>query len=766
MLVMSLGANSFSQWHLSSAVDINVSDVWSSNGGSGITVAVVDDGIQSSHSNLAHAIGEIFQATETVTGCDGDPAAADHGHGTAVAGLIAAGGQGGVHGIAPGVELASLRIFGENSFSIADAFALAGAYDVVNNSWGYSQGFVSATPSSMSSYWQPIMANIDSALAYGRDGLGSVIVKSAGNDRQDGRNANDDLVATHTGVIVVAATDYKGEVSFYSTPGANVLVSAPSSGGGRGVTTTDLTGSAGYSVGSSTDKFGGTSAAAPMVSGVAALVLEANAGLSWHEVQSILAITATHTGSAVGAAPRGFEMFAWQTNAATSWNGGGMHHSNDYGFGLVDAAQAVRLAETWDLRADAGTYLQASAPVTGWQVSAGNVATGIVTLSDQIDLQTATLDFGMTRSLSSVEAIHVISPSGTRSTVHLNEDSSSGFVTSTQWAFASEAFRGEGTAGTWTIEIDFSASASIPSLSATLIASGTAATENDVYYYTSEFAEFGASILTDASGADTINAAALASDTHLDLTPGSESRIDGATLVIAADTWIEAAVTGAGNDVVIGNAAANVLWTGEGDDQAFGGAGDDLFYEAAGRDHYDGGTGTDTVIVTQNYIAAAPSISRTGDELIVTLNGEQNTFVSIERMAFADGQNLAFDNTGNAGQIYRVYETAFNRTPDAEGFAYWLSMADSGIELQTIASLFTRSQEYADLYSNGATASDKVAAFYRNSLDREPDAHGLTSWSQAYAANAIQDIDILLGFSESLEKIGQTQSIFDDGFVF
>ncbi|WP_163367104.1 S8 family serine peptidase, partial [Escherichia coli] len=77
-----------------------------------------------------------------------------------------------------------------------------------------------------------------------------------------------------------------------SNPGASLLVSAPSNGGTKGITTTDLPGSAGYAAGSVTTTFGGTSAAAPQVTGTVALMLEANPNLGWRDVRTILAMSA------------------------------------------------------------------------------------------------------------------------------------------------------------------------------------------------------------------------------------------------------------------------------------------------------------------------------------------------------------------------------------------------------------------------------------------------------------------------------------------
>ena len=90
-----------------------------------------------------------------------------------------------------------------------------------------------------------------------------------------------------------------------------------------------------------------------MVSGVVALMLDANAGLGWRDVQNILAASARHTGSDSGdlgaEAAHANENGEWFFNDAANWNGGGMHFSNDYGYGLVDAYAAVRMAEVWSL---------------------------------------------------------------------------------------------------------------------------------------------------------------------------------------------------------------------------------------------------------------------------------------------------------------------------------------------------------------------------------------------------------------------------------
>lgn len=73
----------------------------------------------------------------------------------------------------------------------------------------------------------------------------------------------------------------------------------------------------------------GTSFAAPIVSGVVALMAQANPKLGYRDVQQILALTAHKVDDSKAAAP---DKTIWSTNSATNWNNGGMHFSDDYGY--------------------------------------------------------------------------------------------------------------------------------------------------------------------------------------------------------------------------------------------------------------------------------------------------------------------------------------------------------------------------------------------------------------------------------------------------
>ena len=96
----------------------------------------------------------------------------------------------------------------------------------------------------------------------------------------------------------MAAVELTGDITFFSTPGASTTVSAF---GGFDTFTTDRTGADGYEDGDFNSSFAGTSAAAPIVSGIVALMLEANSDLGWRDVQTILAYSARQVGSEVEA---------------------------------------------------------------------------------------------------------------------------------------------------------------------------------------------------------------------------------------------------------------------------------------------------------------------------------------------------------------------------------------------------------------------------------------------------------------------------------
>jgi kexin len=266
--------------------DIHAQSAWQNNHSSSNTViGVVDDGLEIAHEDII----ENNQATLNwdFLSNDSDPTGGTHG--TAVAGLAAARGGNniGISGVAPHAAIAGIRLIGATTDTNETAALTLhkDAIDIYNNSWG---------PHDLGNLDGPApltQAALLDGVTYGRNGLGAIYVWAAGNGRVTNDNANYDGYANNPYTIAVSATNSHGKLTYYSEPGACILVNAPGGDYTSWMATTDRTGLAGYNVGNYTFNFGGTSASVPVVSGVIALMLDANPNLSWRDIKQILAET-------------------------------------------------------------------------------------------------------------------------------------------------------------------------------------------------------------------------------------------------------------------------------------------------------------------------------------------------------------------------------------------------------------------------------------------------------------------------------------------
>lgn len=656
------------QWYLlntgqnggTPGVDLNVVPVWTDYAGKGVVVAVVDEGVEYGHPDLAANIDTSISFSGSPLSVDGQPAASGDNHGVAVAGEIAAAagnGIGGV-GVAYGATLASVYVGLEETASAADlnrGFATAleqavSSYDVISNSWGYSGVFNNFSDAAN----QDVAQALSGAVSQGRDGLGTIVVFAAGNDRELGYDANSDNLTNSPLTIAVAAVDNAGKASSYSTPGASILVAAPSSSeyytlettiipgddeeedqiiqelvphAYGEIATTDRVGENGYNTAASPQgdyayDFGGTSAAAPEVSGVAALMLEANPGLGYRDVQDILAITARNTD------PSG----SWTINAAATWNGGGMHTSRDVGYGLVDATAAVRLAETWDVQSTTANL----ATLTGETAVGAALADGTgsasssVTLPAGVSVERAEVIPDLDAADSSGLEIVLTSPSGTQSLLYNSPGLSASFPDN--FAMTSTSFLGEASQGNWTLTVsDTEADGQAVAFAGwTLNLYGSAATDDTRFVYTNEYHDYAGQdasrkLLVDPSGTDTINTSPVTANAALNLNQGTVSLVDNTALVIAPLTAIEKAAAGDGNDLIVDNAGDNTLSGGRGNDILMTGWGDDIL---------TGGAGYDVAGFSRDYDAYDVAVA--DDAITVSSIAGGKTLKEIEALSFTD----------------------------------------------------------------------------------------------------------------------------------
>ena len=185
---------------------------------------------------------------------------------------------------------------------------------------------------------------------------------------------------------------------------------------------------------------------------------------------------------------------------------------------------------------------------------------------------------------------------------------------------------------------------------------------------------------------------------------------------------------------------------------------------------FDGGDGIDTAVFNENrgsFNVKSNYGSLTERPELSVEKGWMGTSVNlknVERIQFADTA-LALDISGNAGQAYRLYRAAFDRTPDRDGLGFWISTLDNGATLQSVAAGFVNSSEFKGLFSSNPTNKAVLTAFYKNVLHREPDQSGYDFWLNALD-KGLSINQMLVDFSESAENKAQVIGSIQNGIEY
>lgn len=219
-----------------------------------------------------------------------------------------------------------------------------------------------------------------------------------------------------------------------------------------------------------------------------------------------------------------------------------------------------------------------------------------------------------------------------------------------------------------------------------------------------------------------------------------------------------------------GDAGPDRLEGGAGADGLYGGAGDDVLVGGGGNDTVDGGAGLDSAVFSG--ARAAYDVVQTIHHLRWTVadlrGGSQDgldEITDVERLRFADGA-LALDVDGVAGQAYRLYRAAFDRTPDEGGLGYWIAALDGSLSLDKVAEGFVDSAEFRALYGVGASHAEIVGRLYRNILDREPEQTGFDFWVGVLDSGGDDLAGVLASFSESAENIDAVTPLVAQGIAY
>lgn len=492
-----------SQWQWNPAMNgINISPAWMGGYmGQGVIIGIIDEWVDPEHPDLADNYNAEWSKDFVGTATDADTVKYDgETHGTFVAGMAAAVGQNniGIIGAAPKAQLAGLHVDLSDAQVIqayywgsginAESGAVEGdaAIHIKNCSFGYTPYYVVKSSEAYLAAVEKTTRN------------NTIYVIAAGNSRSKTNensalqpaDANGDAVANFEGGIVVGATSRGGFYTGFSCYGANLFVTAPGEsvfstsrygltmvgddeqGGGDDNTEASFGLRAGDGDNPSSDSrdnrthytySSGTSFSTPIISGVIALAAEKNAAMDSRWAKHAIARSCDI-----------LESMRDQRSKDTVWttNSAGFEFSNDYGFGMINAPEFIKVAENIayeTIRTSSTFSALLSGNKSAWTSAENVTATATVnTLTQPVESVEVTFTVDNINYFRDAQVV-LVSPTGTRSVLldkaslsDNAEDNAYETVyqaavaenrsTALTWTYVTNAFWGVEEAGDWTVE--------------------------------------------------------------------------------------------------------------------------------------------------------------------------------------------------------------------------------------------------------------------------------------------------------------------------
>lgn len=720
------------QWYLSEA---NILPVWQDYTGKGVRIGQFEPGGQFAtepeifditHPDLAANVDQPWLQSQQEKALLPERVS---NHATMVAGvMVAAKNNTGGVGVAYDATLGGYYL--ANDGNDLAGLGHMSSFDIANNSWGFSNDFaLDNVQNGAVNTASSLLMNAQYAAANGRGGLGTVMVTAGGNQRAEGGSAQGSLTNNNRFSIEVGAINAQGDLSTlqlgsspFSSPGASLLVSAP----GSNVVSTShmLTTERGSTFGSDYSAMQGTSFATPIVSGIVALMLEANPNLGYRDVQQILALSAHQIED---------PSTQWNDNGSHNWNGGGMHTSNDYGFGEVDARAAVRLAESWTTQNTAANeyvYRAASSQPIG-TLTGGSSISSSVAVKSGLNVEHAEIDFDAQVERLGDLKVKLISPGGTESILldrqgkipdgmpganaaDRGRDRSGRFT----YTFMTTHDFGESSAGDWTLEVvDAESGLPVTLNNWSLRLYGSQSTADDSYFYTDEYTGIpNRNVLDDAvngiaGGRNTLNAAAVSRDSTVNLLTGIAS-IGGAALKINNPSGIQNILTGDGDDTLVAGQTDALLDGGRGNNTISGGAGKDFFVvhrRAQGCDtiiNFEAERGEVIDLVGfKGQSFADLNISQQGADVIIELEEKQKIILQSKKIDELSAGNFIFQDSFIAPQAYVSSDVSSSPSQEEPGTVI-LQGGAKGVALSSDEQGMLKFSLAGTVYSHDSASAD------------------------------------------------------------